>query len=96
MRKKDEMEQRVANKATRISYFVTVMALIILGAIQSFSNSHQRNPFSLIAILSITMLITLERYYLSRINEDKSFNKMIALTIGLAAVILGIGWFISR
>lgn len=96
MRKKDEMEQRVANKAVRITWFTTVMALFILGFIQNFSNSNEPNYFSLIAIVSVTMLITLEKYFLSKINEDKSFKITIALTLGLAAVILGIGWFISR
>lgn len=95
MRKKDEMEQRVANKAVRITWFVTVMALFIIGFIQRISSSGEPNLLILIAILSTTMLISLEQYFLSKINEDKSFKKMVALVLGLAAVILGIGWFLS-
>lgn len=95
MRKKDEMEQRVANKAVRITWFVTVMALFIIGFIQRISSSGEPNLLILIAILSTTMLISLEQYFLSKINEDKSFKKMVALALGLAAVILGIGWFLS-
>lgn len=95
MRKKDEMEQRVANKAVRITWFVTVMALFIIGFIQRISSSGEPNLLILIAILSTTMLISLEQYFLSKINEDKSFKKMVALALGLAAVILVIGWFLS-
>lgn len=95
MRKKDEMEQRVANKAVRITWFVTVMALFIIGFIQRISSSGEPNLLILIAILSTTMLISLEQYFLSKINEDKSLKKMVALALGLAAVILGIGWFLS-
>lgn len=95
MRKKDEMEQRVANKAIRITWFVTVMSLFILGFVQRISNSGEPNLLLLIAILSTTMLISLEQYFSSKINEDKSFKKKVALALGLAAVILGIGWVLS-
>lgn len=96
MRKKDEMEQRVANKAVRITWFVTVMALFILGFVQRISSSGEPNLLLLIAILSTTMLIILEQYFLSRINGDKSFQKTISLTLIIAAALLGIGWFLSR
>ena len=36
MRKKDEMEQEVSNKSMKITWFVTVMALFIIGFILSF------------------------------------------------------------
>lgn len=95
MRKKDEMEQRVANKAVRITWFVTVMALFITGFVQRISSGGEPNLLILIAVMSTTLLISLEQYYLSRINEDKSFKKMIGLSLALAAVLMGIGWFLS-
>ena len=34
MRKKDEMEQRMADKSAKITLFVTIMALFIIGGIE--------------------------------------------------------------
>ncbi|MCC5890118.1 MAG: hypothetical protein JJU01_06070 [Alkalibacterium sp.] len=96
MRKKDEMEQKVANKAVKITWFVTVMALFIVGFIQRSMDGGESNVLLLIAILSTTMLISLEQYYLSKINEDSTFKNIVGITIVLAAVLLGIGWFLSR
>lgn len=94
MRKKDEMEQKIANKSLKITWFITVIALFIIGFIQSLMNNGGRNLFSLIAILSVVLLITLERYYLSKINEDKSFIKYLVATLILVIIFLGIGFML--
>lgn len=95
MRKKDEMEQKVANKAVKITWFVTVLAMFIIGGIQNFMNDGERSILFLIAILSTTLLILLEQYYLSKMNEDKTFKKMIIAAFILSAILLGLGWFVS-
>ncbi|WP_208559149.1 DUF6442 family protein [Marinilactibacillus kalidii] len=96
MRKKDEMEQRIANKAVKITWFVTTMALFIIGGIQYFMNNGESNLYLLIAILSTVLLISLEQYYLSKMNEDKNFKKYIIATLVLSVVLLVVGWFLSQ
>lgn len=96
MRKKDEMEQKVANKAVKITWFVTVLAMFIIGGIQNFMNDGERSILFLIAILSTTLLILLEQYYLSKMNEDKTFKKMISATCILSLILLGLLWFLSQ
>lgn len=96
MRKKDEMEQKVANKAVKITWSVTILAMFIIGGVQNFMNGGQGSTLLSVAILSTTLLISLEQYYLSKMNEDKTFNKMIGAAIILAVILLGFGWFISQ
>lgn len=94
MRKKDEMEQKIANKSIKITWFATVMALFIIGFIQQF-NSRERSIFLVIATTSVVLNIFLERYYLSKVNEDRSIIKFIALVVILAAIILLISWWLG-
>ena len=72
MRKKDEMEQKIANKSMKITWFVTVMALFIIGLIQRY-NTGEHNIFLVIASLSVILNLFLERFYLSKVNEDRGF-----------------------
>lgn len=92
MRKKDEMEQNISNKSMKITWFVTVMALFIIGFIQWY-NTGERNIFLVIASLSVILNLFLERFYLSKANEDRVFIKLIALTIVLVAILLLIVWW---
>lgn len=96
MRKKDNREQRMADKAVRITWFVTVMALFAGGSILRFQNDGEGRTLLLIAVLSTTLLITLEQYFLSKVKGDQEFKKMMALTALLAFGLLAIGWVISR
>ena len=92
MRKKDEMEQKLSNKAMKITWFVTVMALFIIGFIQRY-NTGEHNFFLVLATLSVVLNLFLERFYLSKVNGDRSFLKMVALAIILLAIMLFIGWW---
>ena len=98
MRKKDEMEQRMANKSARITLFVTVMALFIIGGIEYFRNDMRMNIILVIAQLSVALLLLLEQYYLSKANEDNTFKKILLITlvpvIILGTILLGIAFFI--
>ena len=98
MRKKDEMEQRMANKSARITLFVTVMALFIIGGIEYFRNDMRMNIILVIAQLSVSLLLLLEQYYLSKTNEDNTFKKILLITlvpvIILGTILLGIAFFI--
>ncbi|WP_027107870.1 DUF6442 family protein [Lacticigenium naphthae] len=96
MHKKDEMEQKIADKAVKITWVVTILALFIIGGIQSLLNSGERSILLLIAILSTTFLVSVEQYYLSKLNEDKKFIKMISAALILSVILLGSGWFVSR
>lgn len=95
MRKKDEMEQNIANKSIKITWFVTVMALFIIGGIQSFNNNGERNLLLILAGFSAIFPIILERYFLAKVNEDKTFIKFVGLTLAFLIVLLGIVWFSS-
>lgn len=94
MRKKDEMEQKLSNKSTKIAWFVTVMALFIIGSIQRY-NTGEHNLFLIIASSSVVLNIFLERFYLSKVNEDRTFLKMVAFAIILMVIMLLIGWWAS-
>lgn len=96
MRKKDEMEQKIANKAVKITWFVTILALFVIGGIQRFMNEGQSNIFMLIAILSTTLLISLEQYYLAKMNEDNRFKKYVLVVLILSAILLSLGWLLSQ
>lgn len=95
MRKKDEMEQKVANKSIKITWAITTLAMFIIGGIQRFINGEQSTIF-LIAILSTTFLVTIEHYYLSKMNDDNKFKKMISTALILTVFIFGLFWFISQ
>ena len=79
MRKKDEMEQRMANKSAKITLFVTVTALFIIGGIEAFRNDMKTNILLVIAQFSVSLVILLERYYLSKANGDDSFKKSLQI-----------------
>lgn len=96
MRKKDEMEQKIANKAVKITWFVTILALFVIGGIQRFMNEGQSNIFMLIAILSTTLLISLEQYYLAKMNEDNRFKKYVLVVLILSTILLSLGWLLSQ
>ena len=59
MRKKDEMEQQLANKAIKITWFVTVMVLFIIGGYQSYVNGTSQNIFLVIVFLTLGMVWSL-------------------------------------
>ena len=90
MRKKDEMEQRMANKSAKITLFVTVTALFIIGGIEAFRNDMKTNILLVIAQFSVSLVILLERYYLSKANGDDSFKKTLILTLVLVIILLAI------
>jgi len=90
MRKKDEMEQRMADKSAKITLFVTIMALFIIGGIEYFRNDMKMNILLVIAQLSISLLLLLEQYYLSKANEDNSFKKTLILTLVFVIILLAI------
>lgn len=98
MRKKDEMEQRMANKSARITLFVTVTALFIIGGIEYFRNDMKMNILLVIAQLSVSLLLLLEQYYLSKTNEDNTFKKILVialvLVIILGAILFGIAFLV--
>lgn len=96
MRKKDEMEQKIANKAVKITWFITVMAMFVLGIILNYLNKGEGSLLLLLAILSTTFLISLEQFYLSKINENQMFKKMIGAAIILTVILLGLAWFLSQ
>lgn len=95
MRKKDEMEQKMTNEAAKLTWIVTVMALFIIGGIKYFMNDMEMNIFLVIANLSTILLILLEKYYLSKANEDNTFKKIILATVVIIVILLGIVWFVS-
>lgn len=95
MRKKDEMEQEVSNKSMKITWFTTVMALFIIGFIQRY-NTGEHNIFLVIATSSVILNLFLERFYLSKVNEDRGFIKLVALAIILLAIMLSIVWLSGR
>lgn len=93
MRKKDEMEQNIANKSVKITWVITILALYSVGIIQSMQNPGERSVFSLIATLSVVLNLSLERFYLSRVNEDNSFKKTLISTLIIVIVLLfGLYW----
>ena len=92
MRKKDEMEQKLSNKSMKITWFVTVMALFIIGFIQRY-NTGEHNIFLVLATSSVVLNLFLERFYLSKVNEDRGFIKLITLAIILMAIMLLIVWW---
>lgn len=94
MRKKDEMELKVSNKSIKITWFITIIALFVIGIIQQY-NTGERNIFLIIASFSAIFPILLERFFLSKISEDKKFLKFVGLILGFLIILLGIVWFSS-
>ena len=90
MRKKDEMEQRMANNSAKITLFVTVTALFIIGGIEYFRNDMKTNILLVIAQLSVALLLLLEQYYLSKANEDNTFKKTLVMTLFFVIILLAI------
>jgi hypothetical protein len=93
MQIKDEMEQKISYKSIKITWFVTVIILFIIGLIQGFRTDNGTNIFSIIASISAISPFVLERYYLAKINEDNTFIKFIGLVIILTAIFLLIVWW---
>lgn len=94
MRKMDEMELKISGKSIKITWSITVIALFIIGFIQKY-NTGGRNIFLIIATSSVVLNMVVERYYLSKVNENRSFIKFIGLVIILTAIILLIVWWLS-
>lgn len=94
-RKKDEMELRISNKAMRIAWFSTVIILFTIGFIQAYQNGETRNIFLVLASLSVIINLVTERYYLAKMNEDRSFVKFILLALGFIALFVLALWLSS-
>lgn len=95
MRKKDEMEQKMADQAARITWFVTVMALFIIGSFEYYINDTGMNILLVVASLSVSLILLLERYYLSKANGDNTFKKAIVAALILVVIMLGIVFLVS-
>lgn len=96
MRKKDEMEQKVANKAIKITWSVTVLAMFIIGGFQRIMNNGDGSILMSVATLSTTLLILLEQYYLSKLNEDKKFKKMMYTALIVSVILIILLGFLSQ
>lgn len=95
MRKMDEMELKISAESIKITWFVTVIALYIIGFIQKY-NTGEGNIFLTIATSSVILSFLVERYYLSKVDEDSNFVKFIGLVVILTAIILLLVWLLSR
>lgn len=94
MRKKDEMEQEISNKSIKITWFVTFIALFIIGITQRVKSDGGTNLFLIIASVSAILPIGLEHYYLSKVNDDNKFIKFIALFILFFIIMISaVMWF---
>lgn len=78
MRKMDEMELKISGKSIKITWFITVIALFVIGFIQKYRVGGG-NIFLVIATSSVVLSMIVERYYLSKVNENNSFMKFIGL-----------------
>ena len=95
MRKMDEMELKISGKAIKITWFVTVLVLFIVGFIQKYK-SGGGNVFLVIATSSVVLNMALERYYLARVNGDRSIIRFIAPTAIFLAIVLFMGWWLGN
>jgi len=95
MRKKDEMEQKLANKAIKVVWFITVMTLFIIGGYRYYIDGVGMNIFLIIAGMSVVSVRFLEHYYLSKANGDNKFRKLVTAALILIIVFLGISWVVS-
>ena len=62
------------------------------GFIQRY-NTGEHNIFLVLATSSVVLNLFLERFYLSKVNEDRGFIKLITLAIILMAIMLLIVWW---
>ncbi|CZQ85773.1 Hypothetical protein Tpal_680 [Trichococcus palustris] len=84
----------MADQAARITWFVTVVALFIIGGIEYYINDTGMNILLVIASLSVSLILLLERYYLSKANGDNTFNKVIVAALIIVVIILGIAFLV--
>ncbi len=95
MRKMDEMELKISGKSIKITWFITVIALFVIGFIQKYRVGGG-NIFLVIATSSVVLSMIVERYYLSKVNENNSFMKFIGLVAILIAIIILAAWWLSN
>ncbi len=95
MRKMDEMELKISGKSIKITWFITVIALLVIGFIQKYRVGGG-NIFLVIATSSVVLSMVVERYYLSKVNENNSFMKFIGLIAILIAIIILAAWWLSN
>lgn len=95
MRKMDEMELEIAAKSIKITWFITVTALYIIGFIQKYQTG-DGNIFLLIATLSVTLNIGIDRYYSSKADSNNAFIKFIGTVVLLTGIILLGFWWLSN
>lgn len=95
MRKMDEMEFKISGKSIKITWFITVIALFVIGFIQKYRVGGG-NIFLVIATSSVVLSMVVERYYLSKVNENNSFMKFIGLVAILIAIIILAAWWLSN
>ena len=95
MRKMDEMELKISGKSIKITWFITVIALFVIGFIQKYRVGGG-NIFLVIATSSVVLSMIVERYYLSKVNENNSFMKFIGLVAILIAIIILVVWWLSN
>ncbi len=95
MRKMDEMELKISGKSIKITSFITVIALFVIGFIQKYRVGGG-NIFLVIATSSVVLSMVVERYYLSKVNENNSFMKFIGLVAILMAIIILAAWWFSN
>lgn len=93
MRKMDEMELKIAAKSIKITWFITVIALYIIGFVQKYQTG-DGNIFLRLATLSVTLNIGVDRYYSSKVNKDGSFIRFIGVVTLSVAIILVIFWLL--
>ncbi len=91
----DEMELKISGKSIKITWFITVIALFVIGFIQKYRVGGG-NIFLVIATSSVVLSMIVERYYLSKVNENNSFMKFIGLVAILIAIIILAAWWLSN
>lgn len=99
MRKKDEMEQEIANKSIKITWFVTIIALFIAGLTgysENFRWFHDPSGYLIIANLSVVLYLFLDRFYFSRVTEKKNFSKFVGLVILLTFIMIWATMLMAR
>lgn len=94
MRKMDEMELKISAKSIKITWFITIVVLFIIGFIQKYRFGGN-NIFLVIASSSVALSMVVERYYLSKVNENRSFIKFIGLVAILTTIIILLAWWLT-
>ncbi len=95
MRKMDEMELKISGKSIKITWFITVIALFVIGFIQKYKVGGN-NTFLILATSSVILNMVVEHYYVSKVNENNSFMKFIGLVAILTAIIILVVWWLSN